>query len=126
MKLGPTMARDQAILDALDKPMSAREISEKLRQQALDAWAEEHGYGEVEWGTDQTGPNEPFGARMLALTEARERGTYPGLSFEVYPRLLYLERHGRVERIQIEGHRPMLWTRRASTPDTSAQGEERA
>lgn len=99
------MARDQAILDVLDTPMSANEISEALRQQALDAWAAVHGY-DIEWGTDA----EPLGARLLALTEARERGTYLS-GFEVYPRLRYLERHGRVERIQIEGHRPMLWHR---------------
>lgn len=105
-RLGPTMARDQAILDVLDTPMSGKEISQTLRQRALEAWADEHGY-DIEWGTD----SEPLGARLLAISEARERGTYPGLGHEVYPRLLYLERHGRVERIQLDGHRPMLWRR---------------
>lgn len=104
IRLGPTMARDQAILDVLDAPMSVKEISETLRQQALEAWAGEHGY-DIEWGTD----SEPIGARLLAISEARERGTYAGLGYEVYERMRYLERHGRVERIQLEGHRPMLW-----------------
>jgi hypothetical protein len=74
-----------------------------------EAWADRHGY-DLEWETDQ----EPFGARILAFSEADEMGLPYLFSHQVYPRLRRLERRGEVERIQVEGRRPMLWQLAAS------------
>jgi hypothetical protein len=99
---------DRAILDALaDGPLSTREVSDRIVARVRDEWAEAHGY-EIEWGTER----EPFGARLLASSEAREAGLKL-LTFEIAPRLASLEKRGAVERIQIEGQRPMMWNRRA-------------
>jgi hypothetical protein len=95
---------DQAILRALeDGPLSTREIANRIFREAREAWSERHGY-DFEWGTDE----EPLGARLLASAEARESGLVL-LAHEVAPRLRALERRGDVARVQLEGHRPMLW-----------------
>lgn len=71
-----------------------------------EAWADRRGET-IEWGTD----DEPVGASLLACTEAREIG-FKLMPWEIDGRLRSLERRGLVARIQIEGHRPMLWRRR--------------
>lgn len=98
---------DRAILGALSAgPLSTNEIAYAIRRAAWAAWSERHGY-DFEWETDE----EPVGARLLASHDAREAGMKLS-SWEIYPRLRSLERRGAVERIQIEGRRPMLWSRR--------------
>lgn len=100
------IAADHRILGALEAgPLSANEIAHKLRREVRESWADRHGYGDIAWETDQ----EPFGARLLAFSEADELGLPYLYSYQVYPRLRGLERRGEVERIQVEGHRPMLW-----------------
>ena len=95
---------DQAILRALaDGPLSTQEIARSIRLEAWAAWSERHGY-DFEWETDE----EPLGARLLASCEARESGLVL-LAHEVAPRLAGMEKRGEVARIQIAGHRPMLW-----------------
>lgn len=102
------LAADRRILGALEGgPLSANEIAHKLRLEVWEAWAERHGYGDIEWETDR----EPFGGRLLAFSEADEMGLPYLHSHQVYPRLVGLERRGDVERIQIPGRRPMLWRR---------------
>lgn len=97
---------DRAILEALSGgPLSTREISDALFRRIREEWSERHGY-DFEWATDE----EPLGARLLASSEARDAG-YRLQSWEIRPRLARLERLGEVERIQVEGHRPMLWRR---------------
>lgn len=97
---------DLAILDQLATgPLTGEEIAARIRQEALDAWLEKSNY-DFEWGTAQ----EPLGARLLAISEARDRGLLVH-GFELYPRLRLLERRGDVQRIQIEGRRPILWRR---------------
>ena len=106
------IAADNRILAALeDGPLSAREIADKLHREVLDAWAERHGY-DFEWGTSE----EPFGARLLAISEAAETGLPHLYRHTVDPRLRGLERRGEVERIQLPGHRPMLWRLAGRTP----------
>lgn len=97
---------DLRIIDVLsDGPKSAREIGRCLHLEDLNAWSEENGY-DFEWFSDE----EPFGARLLAHIAAKKRGDLaPHLSHDVYPRLRFLERIGLIERIQIQGQRPMLW-----------------
>jgi DNA-binding transcriptional ArsR family regulator len=98
---------DRAILDALaDGPLSAQEISDRIRRTVRAAWSEKHGY-DFEWETDE----EPLGARLLAHGEARDAGLKL-LAYELHPRLRSLEKRGALERIQIAGKRPMLWSRR--------------
>lgn len=100
-------ADDREILSVLeDGPLSANEIADRVRRRARDRWSERHGY-DFEWETDE----EPLGARLLAHFEAKDEGIKL-MSFEIDPRLRSLERRGAVERIQIEGKRPMLWSRR--------------
>lgn len=95
---------DLAIVSALERgPMSTREISNQILLTVKEAWAERRGHI-VEWGTD----NEPVGASLLACSEARDMG-FKLQSWEIRQRLASLERRGLVERIQIDGHRPMLW-----------------
>lgn len=95
---------DQAILRILaDGPLSANEIADKIRREAWATWSERHGY-DFEWETAE----EPLGARLLASCEARDSGLLLH-AYEIHPRLRGMERRGEVERIQIEGHRPMLW-----------------
>jgi hypothetical protein len=104
------IAADHRILGALEAgPLTANEIAYKLRREVWEAWADRHGY-DLEWETDQ----EPFGARILAFSEADEMGLPYLFSHQVYPRLRRLERRGEVERIQVEGRRPMLWQLAAS------------
>lgn len=108
------IAADQRVLRALDAgPATVNEIARKLRLEIWEAWAERHGY-EFEWETDQ----EPLGARLLAVSEADDMGLPFVHKHDVYPRLLGLERREEVERIQIEGHRPMLWRRSEPKGDT--------
>lgn len=96
---------EERILGALaDGPLSAREIAERLRDDLFEGWAERHGF-EVAWGTDE----EPLGARLLAIHEAAENGVPHLFAHQVYPRLRALELMEEVQRIQIPGHRPMLW-----------------
>ena len=98
---------DREILLALaDGPRSAQEISDWIMAEAREEWSVQHGY-DFEWGTD----DEPVGARLLAHSEARKAGIKL-LAHEIYSRLRVLEKRGAVERIQIEGTRPMLWSRR--------------
>lgn len=99
------LAADQRILAALEAgPATAKEIGEKLRREVWEAWADRHGY-DFEWGSDQ----EPLGARLLARIEADEMGLPYLYAYDVYPRLRGLERRGQVGRIQIDGHRSILW-----------------
>jgi hypothetical protein len=86
-------------------PATAKEIARKLRLEVWEAWAERHGYEGIEWETDR----EPLGARLLAFSEADKMGMPYLAGHQVYPRLVGLERRGDVRRIQIDGHRPMLW-----------------
>lgn len=104
---------DREILAVLeDGPLTASEIAARIRQRACDRWSDRHGY-DIEWGTDQRGPREPVGARLCALAEATQQDGITSLSaYRLHGRLPRLERRGAVERIQIEGHRPMLWRRR--------------
>lgn len=98
---------DREIIAALaDGPLSAREIAHRIRRKAQEQWSAEHGYF-FEWGTDE----EPLGAALLAHTDARHAG-WKLLTHEIDPRLRSLEKRGAVERIQIGGQRPMLWSRR--------------
>lgn len=97
---------DLAIVSALEHgPRSAREISADILLTVKEAWADRRGYA-IEWGTE----NEPVGASLLACHEAREQG-FKLHSWEIHSRLVSLERRRIVERIQVEGHRPMLWRR---------------
>ncbi len=97
--------RDQRALDAIaGGPLSSRELSMRLLREDWERWAEQEGF-EIAWDTD----DEPVGARLLALAEAREAGLYCGMRWEIYRRLVRLEKRGLVERIQVPGHRPMLW-----------------
>lgn len=99
------LAVDQRILGALEAgPLTTNEVADKLRQEVWAAWADRHGY-DFEWETDQ----EPLGARLLAVSEADAMGLPYLYRHQVYPRLVALERRGQVERIQLEGRRPMLW-----------------
>lgn len=104
-------ADDREILAVLENgPLSANEIADRIRQRAFDRWSDRHGY-DFEWGTDARGTEEPLGARLLALGEAKDEGIKT-LGYQLHPRLRALEKRGAVERIQIEGQRPMLWRSR--------------
>jgi CTP:molybdopterin cytidylyltransferase MocA len=94
---------DLRVLAALDQPGTTREVSDRVIAAVREAWAqEEHG---CEWEEVET----YLPARLLAWGWAKDRGTPPLMPWEVYPRLRKLERAGLVERIQVAGHRPMLW-----------------
>lgn len=96
---------DQRVLHALaDGPKSSREIGDFLRREVWHAWAEKHGY-DFEWETDE----EPVGARILAMGEADQLGLPYLMGSTIDGRLRRLEGRGLVERIQLEGRRPMLW-----------------
>lgn len=95
---------DAAILEALTAgPLTTREISSTIIAKIRTEWSERHGY-DFEWETDQ----EPVGARVLAHGEARDNGLLL-LGYEIDPRMRRLEKLGDVVRIQVDGHRPMLW-----------------
>ena len=98
-------SRDLRILGALaDGPLSSREVEDKLRREVWHAWADRHDL-EIEWDT----PSEPVGARIMAMAEATDLGVPYVRVGSAYARLVSLERRGFVTRIQIPGHRPMLW-----------------
>ena len=100
-------ADDRAILDVLaDGPLSANEIADRIRRRVREEWSDRHGY-DFEWETDE----EPVGARLLAMCEAKDAGLKIH-GWEIHSRCRSLERRGAVERIQIEGQRPMLWRSR--------------
>ena len=104
---GNLRADDRVILDALaDGPRSAREVSDTVLRRAKEEWAAEHGYF-FEWGSHE----EPLGAALLAHSEARRRG-WKLMTWEIDARLRSLEKRGAVERLQVGGQRPMLWSRR--------------
>ena len=94
------------VLDALDIPRTTREITEELRLRVFNAWAEENGYGEVDWGEKD---REPFAGRLFAHSWARERGYYLNHQ-QVYNRLVKLEREGVIRRLTLPSHtRSILW-----------------
>ena len=98
---------DVRVYDALDQPRSTREITTVLRQKLQTAWGEEHGI-EIEFN-ERGMPTEMF-VPMLTLSWANARG-YPYLNAQaVYRHLKRLEKQGKAWRIQVPGHRPMLWT----------------
>jgi hypothetical protein len=100
-----TLAAMQRVLAVVsDGPKTCNEVSAILIAEAREAWANRHGY-EIEWGSE----HEPLGARLLAWGEAEENGCLYLIGHEVYPVLRRLERDGKVGRIQVEGHRPILW-----------------
>lgn len=95
---------DQAILAVLaDSPRSAQEIAAAIRRSAREAWIEREEIVQT-WEDDEP----PALVKLLAHGDARKDGLKL-LGYEIAPRLRYLERHNLVERIQLEGHRPMLW-----------------
>lgn len=97
---------DRAILDALaNGPRSAQEIADKIRRDAREDWLHENGI------YDEEVEDPPGIVKLMAHTEARKRGLKL-LAHEIDPRLRSLEMRGAVERIQVEGQRPMLWSRR--------------
>lgn len=104
----PTMKarlKDHRVLGALTSgPKSTREIADLLRREVWEAWAVKHDFT-FEWESEE----EPVGARILAMREADELGLPYLMTDDVYARLASLEGRGFVERIQLEGHRPMLW-----------------
>ena len=98
----PLSVADLAIVSALEQgPLSARELSDQILLTVKESWAATHGHV-IDWD------DPPVGASALACKEARDLG-FKLLSYEIRERLVSLERRGRVERIQIDGHRPMLW-----------------
>jgi len=100
-----------------DGPLSAGEISERMWHEIREEWAAENGVaGLIEWGNSES---EPLGARLLAASRARQSGSMPLHQWELRPHLIRMEKHGLVERIVIEGHRPMLW--RASSQEGERQ-----
>jgi DNA-binding transcriptional ArsR family regulator len=100
----PLGVADLAIVSCLERgTFSTREIADAILLIVKQAWADKHGY-DIEWGSDF----EPVGASLLACFEAREMG-FKLSPREVGARLASLEKRGLVERIQIEGNRPMLW-----------------
>jgi hypothetical protein len=100
----PLSVADLAIVSVLKQgPRSTREISDAILQHVKEAWADKHAY-DIEWGTE----GEPVGASASACFEARDMG-FKLLAYEIAPRLRSLEKRGLVERIQLPGHRPMLW-----------------
>lgn len=104
-----TLAVEQRILAILtDGPKTCNEVSAALIAESREAWADRHGYS-IEWGTAQ----EPLGARLLAWHEAEENGCFYLVGHEVYRFVRRLERAGRVSRLSIDGHRPILWLRTA-------------
>jgi len=103
-------ATQEWILRLLDEdgPQSANELSKKMYLEQWERWAEEHDLGgEIEWDSG----SEPVGARLLANVEARKRGVVALASYRLYNHLVRMERDGFIERIQIPGHRPILWRR---------------
>lgn len=89
-----------------DGPLSGREISERMFEETWEEWAESRGVGGlIEWRTDQ----EPLGARLLAFCEAKDAGCEPLHAWQLYRHLVRMEKAGLVSRIQIPGHRPILW-----------------
>lgn len=107
---------DIRVLDALDMPRTTGEIEKELRLRILNAWAEENGYGEIEWGDKAC---EPLFGRLLAHAWARNRGYY--LSPQaVYYRLRKLEKLGLVRRLVMPSHsRSILWIK-----DAALSGEQ--
>lgn len=96
---------DERILDALrDGPLSVRELEDKLRREIFEGFAESHGFTWPEY------EDEPAGLRLTALASSeRVLGLVHLHVGRGYGRLRSLEHRGLVERIQVDGHRPMLW-----------------
>jgi hypothetical protein len=100
-----TLAADQAVLGTLaGGAKTCNEVSAELIAIARTAWADRHAY-DIEWGS----AHEPFGARLLAWHEAEENGCVYLYGHEVYRVMRRLERRGQVARMQVDGHRPILW-----------------
>jgi hypothetical protein len=95
---------DERILANLDAPRTAGEIGDLIHREALDDWLERHPGYDFEWFSDDELP----GARLLASCGGRDRGLryHP---WEIYPRLVALEKRGLVERITPPGGRGIIW-----------------
>lgn len=90
-----------------DAPLSAGEISERMFEEVWEAWAERNGLGgAIEWRSRES---EPFGARLIAFSEAKAAGLAPLHSWQLLNHLYRMERDELVARIALDGHRPILW-----------------
>lgn len=99
------IAIEQTVVELLVAgPMTARELSREMHLRILEGWADANDL-EVAWFTDL----EPLGARILAAAWARENGLVFLHGHELHRPLANMEKRGLVQRIQIEGERPMLW-----------------
>ena len=97
---------DRTVLDALaDGPLSVREISAGTYHAAREAWCDEN---DLEYD-----PEKPSSVvKLMGFVTASEHGLVT-LNADAVRRVLgRLEKRGAVERIAVEGHRPMLWSRR--------------
>lgn len=96
---------DLRILAALEQPRTVNEISDALIHETREAWARDE--MDAEWEDVK----DYLPARLLAWGWGKDNDLPYLSSWHVYPRLRKLERYGLVERLQIEGRRPMLWRR---------------
>jgi hypothetical protein len=100
------LVAEREVLDALaDGPKSSREISEATYHAARKAWAEENGF---DFDPDNPDDCHPV-VKILGWSTAFGRGLRPMHPWQVDAVLRRLEKRGEVERVQIAGHRPMLW-----------------
>jgi hypothetical protein len=101
-----TIAHDEWVLRLLDTPRTSVEISDLMIAETREAWAEREGVT-IDWESD------PSIAKLLAWSEAREAGLPPLHYWDVYRRLVSLEKRGEVERIQLPGV-SILWRKACS------------
>ncbi len=100
-------ACDRAIIAALtDGPLSAQEIADNIRREGRERWLVGEGIY-----SDQEIENPSNIVKLLSCSMMRGEGLKIH-GHEVYARLRSLERRGAIERIQVEGQRPMLWRSR--------------
>lgn len=101
-----TLAAERVITELLAAgPKTAQELSRAMHLQVLERWAAEELEMEVDWFTKA----EPFGARLLAHVWGVQQGYVWLHAYELHNRLASMEKRGLVMRVQVVGHRPMLW-----------------
>lgn len=103
-RVGAAQARARILYELRDGPLSAPEIAHRLWLEVMTTWAEANG---VLW--DEEGGT---GLDRLRAHQWWEK-TYPcptlSMPHAVYPYLRTLEKQGEVQRIELAGHRPILW-----------------
>lgn len=105
MTIRTRVARARILRELAEGPLSANELGHRLWLDVMNTWAAWHGY---EWNEEDCTSFDRLRAHGWWRSQD-ELGPPLSLGNDVYRHLRAMEKRGEVGRLEIEGHRPILW-----------------